>query len=356
MSSNPKRKKVLIIQSLIPHYRVPIFNQLSESVDLTVVYDKGNVPVDAKFATVKIDLIHIKHLPYIHRRNMLRLAKEFDVIISMLDRSFLTTHLLCHFRGKAKLILWGIGVAAGYNTRFDSVQETVTLYAKMIRKADAGLFYSRYPIKKYESLGIDSRKLFVANNTVSVLPIKNTDKENILFVGSLYKAKKIFELLKCYKKAYNICPNVPKLEIIGDGEEAQAVKKWVLDNGLQSKINLIGAIYDEEKLSQHFSKAIVCISPDQAGLAVLQSLGYGVAFVTHQDAITGGERLNIESGKNGVLFNSFDDISDIICDCANNKSHYIEMGKNAKKFYDENRTVEHMVSGFLDAIAFVTKE
>jgi len=96
------------------------------------------------------------------------------------------------------------------------------------------------------------------------------------------------------------------------------------------------------------------ISPDQAGLTVLQSFGYGVPFVTHKDAITGGERLNIVNGENGILFDSFDEITDIIKDCSQNPEKYIEMGKNAKKYYNENRTINHMVSGFIDAIDFVT--
>ena len=353
MSSKQQRKKVLIIQSLIPHYRVPVFNELSKSVDLTVVYDKGEVPAGIEFTVEKIDVIHIKHFKYIHQRNMLRLAKDYDVVISMLDGSFLTTHLLCYFRGKTKLILWGIGVSAGYNTRYDSSEETAEKYLKMIQKSNAALFYSKYPVEKYSAFGEAKEKLFVANNTVRVLPTEKKEKEIILFVGSLYKAKRIFELLEGYKKASDFCGNLPKLVIIGGGDDAADVAKWVEDKGLKDEVVLTGAIYDEEILANYFSRAIMCISPDQAGLTVLQSFGYGVPFVTHKDAITGGERLNIKNKENGLLIDSFDEIAEVIADCAKNKDSYIEMGNNAKRFYDENRTVEHMVSGFLEAIEFV---
>ncbi len=354
MSYGQQKKRVLIIQSLIPHYRVPVFNELAKHVDLTVVYDKGTVPDGAEFGIVKIDTIRIKHFPHIHKKNILHMAKKYDAVISMLDGSFLTTRLLCWLRGKTKLILWGIGVAAGYNTRYDSSQETSEKYFKMIQKADAALFYSQYPVEKYSTLGEAKEKLFVANNTVRVLPIEKKDKDSILFVGSLYKAKKIFELLEGYKKARELCGHLPKLVIIGGGDDSADVSKWVNDNGMTDDVVLTGAIYNEEVLSDYFSHAIMCISPDQAGLTVLQSFGYGVPFVTHKDAITGGERLNIKNKENGLLIDSFDEIADVICDCAKNKNAYIEMGNNAKHFYDENRTVEHMVSGFLEAIAFVT--
>lgn len=355
MISKNRRKKVLIIQSVIPHYRVHIFNELAKKVDLTVLYDKGIVPTDAQFATIKVELLSIKHLPYIHKANILRLANKYDVVISMLSGDFLTTYILCNSKRKCNLILWGIGVAAGYSVRYDSKPMITNKYLKFIQKADAALFYSSYPVEKYKELGISSEKLFVANNTVQVLPCEKQDRDSILFVGSLYKEKKIFELLENYKKAYERCLNVPKLIIVGEGEDSKDIKLWVIRNELQEKIVLVGAIYDEKELSKYFSRAIVCISPDQAGLSVLKAFGYGVPFVTHKNAITGGERFNIQSGENGFLIDSFDELADIICDCANNKDCYLEMGRKAKDFYDNNRTIDHMVSGFLDAIEFVLK-
>ena len=350
----PNIKKVLIIQSVIPHYRIPIFNALAEKVDLTVVYDTGKVPDGANFATEKVRVIHAINKIWIHMKNMLRMAKKYDVVISMLDSSYLTTRLLGKVRGKTKLILWGIGVAASYKVRFDSLPEAAVAYKKMIEQADAALFYSSYPIDKYAGMGVPREKLFAANNTVKVLPIQKCEKTSILFVGSLYRAKKIFELLECYRNAHTMCEKLPELVIVGDGEDADPVKEWVAEHGYEDKIVLTGAIYDENILSDYFARAIVCISPDQAGLSVLKSFGYGVPFVTHKDAITGGERLNITNGENGILFDSFDEITDIIQDCAEHPERYIEMGQKAKKYYDENRTIKHMVGGFLEAITFVT--
>lgn len=350
------KKRVLIIQSAIPHYRIPIFNKLAETVDLTIVYDKGNVSDVVNFVVKKLEVINFKNKLWIHKKNVLRMVKKFDVVISMLDSSYLTTRLLCKIRGKTNLILWGIGVAASYNIRFDSRPEFAYVYMKMIEQADAALFYSPYPVEKYSKMGMPKNKLFVANNTVQVLQIEQREKDIVLFVGSLYKAKKIFELLECYRNAHSMCDKLPKLVIVGDGDDAVPVKDWVTENGFENDIILTGAIYDEKILSEYFSRAIVCISPDQAGLSVLKSFGYGVPFVTHKDAITGGERLNIENGVNGILFDTFDEITDIIKECAEHPESYVEMGKKAKQYYDENRTVKHMVSGFLEAIEFVSNK
>lgn len=351
---NAEKKRVLLIQTGVPHYRMPIFNELASRVELTVMYEKGDVPKEAEFQTIKVDTFKARFR--FHKLNILRIAKKYDVVIMMLDGSYFTTRLLCYLRGKTALILWGIGVSAGYQVRFDEDPVVVEAYARWIKKADAALFYSSYPIARYTEKGISADKLFVADNTVAVLPFEACERNEILFIGSLYKAKKIFELLQGYANAYCQNPAVPPLTIVGDGEEYENVKAWIAANDLTDKITLAGAIFDDAILKNYFARALMCISPDQAGLSVLKSFGYGVPFITHKDAITGGERLNIEDGVNGLLFDSFDEIPEIIKECADFPDHYIEMGKNAKKYYDENRTVNHMVSGFIDAINFVTEK
>lgn len=349
------RAKVLLIQEYIPHYRVPIFNELAKNVDLTVIFSEGEVSEDKKFNCMKIPTFRFYHK--IHKKNIIKLAKQYDVVISLMDFSFFTNRLMSVLRlKKYKLAYWGIGVPAGYNQRYDSDDKIFKKSYKWVKNADALIFYCDYPINKYIKYGQKKEKLFVANNTVKIMPIEIDEekKKDILFCGSLYRQKKIFELLDNYKNAYEINKNIANLLIIGDGEEKEKIKQWINENSLDNKIKLIGAIYDEDKLVYYFKNAIICISPDQAGLSVLKSMGYGVPFVTYKNAITGGEIFNIKDGENGVLLDSFDQLQDVILQCSENREKYINMGKKAQLFYNQNRKVEHMVEGFLKAINYLT--
>ncbi len=348
-----KKSKVLLIQSSIKHYRVPVFNRLAEHVDLTIMYDSGVVPEGADFKTIKVNTKKFKHFRKIHMCNIVKLTKSFDAVIMMLDPSYLTTHLLVNLKCCKPVILWGIGVAATRDVRYDSCPKTTQVLLKLIKRATAAVFYSDYPKKKYENMGIPSEKMFVANNTVEVLPIEKQEKDTILFIGSLYKQKKIFELLQNYYNAYCKNNTVPKLVIVGDGEEYKAVKEWILQHKLDKKIELAGAVFEDTILCKYFSRAIACISPDQAGLSVLKSFGYGVPFVSHKDAITGGERFNITHGKTGVFVNDFNEIEEIVLECAEDKEKYLAMGRNAHEHYLQNRTVPQMVDGFVNAIEYV---
>lgn len=349
-----KKTKVLILQEFLPHYRVEIFNKLAEFVDLTVSYSAGKMPEGANFEIMYIPQFRIRHK--FHKKNIYALAKKFDVVICLHDFTYILNRLLYILPHKYKLIFWGIGVSAGYSVRYDGNQNFFKKSKRSMEKADALLFYSSYPKQKYASLGIDDEKMFVANNTVKVLPIETAEKDNILFIGSLYREKKIFELLDGYLKAYKTNKDICKLVIIGDGDEYTNIKQWTSDNQLTEKVVLTGGIYEEEILAKYFSSAIMCISPDQAGLSVLKSMGYGVPYVTHKNAITGGEIFNIHHNIDGILMQDFNEIEKIILDASSNPEKYLKFGQAAKKYYDENRTVDNMVKGFTDAIKYVIRK
>lgn len=349
------RPKVLIIQDLIPHYRVPVFNELSKYVELTVVCSGGNVPENAEFNAVKVDAAKFLKIFNVHKGTY-KIAKNQDVIISMLSSNCFETMALCCLKHRKKSILWGIGVSAGYACKYDENPKAAKVMRRMIKRSKAALFYSDYPVEKYSKTGIKKEKMFVANNTVAVSPIQgDVEKDSILFVGSLYKAKKIFELLENYYEAYKVNKDINELVVVGDGDEFENVKSWITEHKMESKITLTGAIFDDEILKDYFARALICVSPDQAGLSVLKSMGYGVPFITHKDAITGGERFNIKNGENGVLFDDFSELKDLFVNLAQEKEKYIEMGKKAKEHYDNNRTVPQMAEGFLDAIDYVLK-
>lgn len=347
-------KKVLLIQTVVNHYRVPVYNELAKRFELTVLYSKGDLPGNIEFNLIKRPTYRLKRFSF-YKQSLYTLAKEFDVIIVPFNLSFVSYKLLPRLPRKYKVIYWGIGVSASYNTPYDSNSDLVKKYIQYINISDAFVFYSSYPIEKYAGLGVDRKKLFAANNTVQVLPKENpASKKNILFLGSLYKQKKIYELLENYKAAYEVKQDIPDLILIGGGDEYDPIHKWITDSKLTSKVFLKGEITEEKTLSEYFNSAIVCISPGQAGLSVLKSMGYGVPFVTMRDAITGGEIFNIEDKVNGVILDSYSDLKTLLLETLTNKEKFTEMGLKAKEYYEQNRTVSMMADGFEDAIKYVS--
>jgi len=360
MDNTAPQKKVLILYNNLFHYRIPIFKLLSQKFDLTVAYSLGKENNNRyDFKVEKKEIFKFNRF-VIHKDNILKYCNNFDVVIAYGDIAWLKiAGLVFRKNKKFKLLLWTIGVSASYDKKFDTITKWDKVRDLFYRRADGLIFYSEYPIKKYLQNNYNRNKLFIAPNTVEVanITLNNIDKRNsFLFVGTLYLAKGLSLLLESYKDAYIINKEIFPLIIIGDGPEKQNISNWIVTNKMDNKIIMVGGVYDENTLSYYFNNAIACISPNQAGLSVLKSMGYAVPFVTTEDAITGGERFNICHNLNGVLYKKENDLKDILLDIIQNKQKYYNMGIEAKKHYDRYRTPFHMAKGLEDAINLVLHE
>src|SRR5690606_28502394 len=182
-----KRLRVAIIQEAIPNYRIPLFNHLSsEYFDLTVFYVKGDVRgTQFLFRAVKVAPSKLLFLSYF---NFLKLVSDFDAVVGMYNLKWPSIWLLpILLKKRIRFVFWGIGLSTeqglGVDSRFDIPRFLIA------RLANGLLFYSNYPLSKYENFGISKSSMFVAHNTVyvesKVFPPPSMNKAYILFFGSL---------------------------------------------------------------------------------------------------------------------------------------------------------------------------
>lgn len=337
--------KVLIIQNKILHYRIPLYQGISEFCELSIAHSGKKVGSNGKF---KEHILETKSLfGFKWQKGVKKLAKRYDVIIAMFDIRWLSTlNLLLRKTSNQKIYLWGIGVSSenglGRSRKFDFIRFK---YGKL---ADGIIFYSDYPIKIYQKRGFLKSQLHTANNTVEVSIDTNYNKryDYFLFIGSLHKRKKIDDLIHAYYHYKFRCKNYKKLKIIGDGEEKHTIRNLVEKLGLQDDIELCGRINDPEIKKELFGGAIASISPGQAGLAVLESLGHGVPFITYKDAITGGEFFNIKDNINGYTLGCIEDITEIMYLLTENLSMCKILSENSSNHYKEKGRMIHMVNSF----------
>ena len=347
--------KVLILYNKLFHYRIPVWNVLSKYCDLTVAYSigDGSIPNDmtCHFRTMYLPSKIYANRFVIQRDNIHKLVKDYDVIVAYGDIAWLKYSTLSWFNNN-KVVFHTLGVSASYSKGYDQHKKWDKIRAFFYKRASALAFYTDYPLEKYEKLGIPRERMFVAPNTVSVAPSQITaKKDSILMIGTLYREKGVQLLLDAYFSLRDkIC--LPHLYIVGNGPDYEIIKDWVISNKMTDIIHLEGAVYSVSEKAKYFARAIACISPKQAGLTVLESMGYGVPFVTSSAAITGGEILNIHNGEDGVILNDEKDLVKVVEDIAVNPTKYFLMGQKAKNFYDNNRTIDHMANGLWQAIQY----
>jgi glycosyltransferase involved in cell wall biosynthesis len=350
-------QKVLILYNRLFHYRIPIFKLLAEYYDLTVAFSEGPVCNENLNFKTMILPIHRFNRFVIHKDNIYKLCKNYDVIIAYGDIAWLKYSTLpWHRNRKFKIIFWSIGVSASYDKAYDSIKKWDRIRDYFYKKADALVFYTDYPFKNYIKRGFSREKLFVAPNTVEVIynEVNKTQKKILLFIGTLYMQKGLLSLMESYNIAYKSNALIPNLSIVGGGEEFDVVQNWIVSNNLSKKIILHGPVFDINEKAKFFQRSLACISPDQAGLSVLESMGYGVPFITNKDSITGGERLNIIDGENGILLDNTKQLAEIILDIYNSPQKYVQMGINAQEYYNKCRKPIDMANGLSDAIQYVS--
>jgi len=350
------KKKILIIYNKIWPYRIKIFDLINEHFDLTVSYtDPQFKNKKYNFKTLYLPVVTIGPFSF-HKKNLNSLAKNYDAVIGLSDIRWIRLMSLgFNPWRKYKYILWGIGVRASYKNNFDAKTKMDIVRFFFTKRVDALVFYSSYPIKKYVNQGFLENMMFVANNTVDAPfnPDKTFKRNQLLFIGTLYKEKGIEILLDAYRELKTIDNDILPLKIVGGGENFDNIKSWISDNDLNNSIELLGPIYDKHKLEEVFRSSVACISPNQAGLSVLSSMAYGCVFITKEEAITGGEVFNITHEETGLFYDGTnEDLKKKIVFACTDKKKMGKISKNAFIHYREHRTPQQMANAIIDAVEF----
>lgn len=352
-------KVLFVTQNKLQHYRIPVLRLVNDApnIELTLAHC-GSTIVQKDIPEILLKLKKIG--PFYTIKGLDSICKDYDVVLCMYyyyNFSILKSVL----KNGQKTVFWNIGVPASYHRHYGEASNMwYKFYCHFLFKAKALLLYSKAPLDIYRKRGfkVDENKVFFAHNTVAVIkqPIEKDSKDALLFIGTLYLEKGLQVLLDAYKMAYSEKQDILPLNIVGGGEQFETVNNWIKDNGLEDKIKMLGAIYDSTEKAKIFKKTIACISPMQAGLSVLESMGYGVPFITSHDAITGGEAFNIIDGENGLRMKNISQLKDVILDINQNKGRYLEMGDKAYDYYWHNRTIEIMANGIISAIEYAYQD
>jgi glycosyltransferase involved in cell wall biosynthesis len=341
-------KKILIQYNFILHYRKAFFNELSRHYEVTV-YHSGNKTVTENDKYQEI-IVPIKKIgPFYLQSGVLDAVKSdnYDIVIALFDVRWINTVLSIFFNKNSKFIWWGAWITKSKIANF------IRLF--FTRKSFANVFYTNEARIDFINYGIDDYNLYVANNTFDVgkriKSYENDLKNSILFVGSLDKRKQNDITITAFNNIINAIPKDINLIIIGDGSERKTLEELVLKLNIEKRVIFKGKITHADKLQEYYKKAIVSISFGQAGLSVLQALGFGVPFLTKTNAISGGEKTNIKHNKNGIFCDdnilSLEENLKYLC---NNIGFARDLGENAYQYYSDYCTIENMVQGFLDAI------
>lgn len=209
-----------------------------------------------------------------------------------------------------------------------------------------------------------NRNMLVSNGAICkkniTLPnfVNDISNDNIQFgdyafyLGRLSVEKGIMNIIKSVKDIDNA-----KLMIAGDGPERENIEKYIKENNLENRITLLGYLNPQE-IQAHLSKCkfviFSSICYENCPYSILETMAAEKATIASD---VGGVSELVIDGKNGFLY-PFDDIDKLkekIALLYSNDDLAKELGKNARKTFEENYTSEVYYKKLMEQYSQLTK-
>jgi len=384
---NIENTKILILQRILPHYRVGFFEYFCKKYsDAKVLFGqpmeteslKNSGYTDNNFFT-EIKNIYFNKSGKIFLSNIYSEILKYrpDVIISVFNVGNLNIYLLFllkQFLG-FKLILWSFGYdpVKGFNPdkRF-----TDKIRLLLSQKADAVIFYWEKGKAEISNFSERTEHYFIAPNTLDTNKLFNyknlfdktgsdiikkelglKEKHNFIYVGRLLKDKEVEVLLEAFSKIETTRDDC-RLTIIGDGPELQHLKDLSVKLKLQ-KITFSGEILDDETTGKWIYVNDAFIMPGRLGLSVVHSFCFGTPVISQmkEDHFHGEGIGYIKNGENGFLIRDGDvnELSEKMNELISDQMLLLKLKQNAFDTAKNDCSIEIMTEGFDNAISYVLK-
>lgn len=379
--------RLIILQRILPHYRTGVFTRFTERFrNLTVVF--GNPAKDESLKNDNTSLpenfIETKnHYPFESSKIFFSeifktiSSKKPEVVISVFNVGNLNLYRLFLLR-KAfgyKLILWSFGYDPRRGFQPDkNLSDKIRLM--MCQKADAVIFYWKKGKKEVEKFSKKKDHYFVAPNTLDtdkLTSIRNNlhnagrqslkielgvnEKYHFVYVGRLLDDKQIDLLIKAFG-IFNGETRDARLTIIGDGPERNDLEELARET--EGKIVFEGEILDEETTGKWIYISDAFVMPGRLGLSVVHSFCFGTPVISQKkDSYFHGEGIGyINDGVNGLLAidGDFHDLAKKMMLIAKDSELSEKMRQSALDTLENECSVDRMMSGFEEAVAYVLKK
>lgn len=332
MSAPCAKPRVLIIYQYIALYRLPVFAELARSdvfefTFMSGLFGPGETP---KLATR--DELNAGQFKWVEARNVwlpkgllwqpeaieAALGDRYDAIIFLGDMHYLSTWaaaMIARLRRKP-FFFWTIGMhrpEAGLKLAIRNfwhrLPRHVLVYGAYARDLliDSGIARERVtPIGN--SLDYERQTSLFEQLDASGQPEGPVPR--IVSIGRLTARRKLDRLIEAVALLASRGIAVTA-RIIGSGPEHERLQRLIHELELDSSVQLLGAVYEENTIAREVYSADLCVVPGIIGLGAIHAHSYGAPVITCGDwAIQAPEAEVIAPGATGA-FCKWDDTQSV---------------------------------------------
>lgn len=319
--------RIAIVQPLLPHYRVPVFDLLARStgIELTVLCDTQ--PTGSLKGVPATDAFRCEHAPLrqlgpaISQPAMLAAAisPRFDAAVFTWNTRIveLVPALLACKAARKGSVLWGHGYSKQDSPARRKLRRSVLSFA------DSAVLYGRAERERLIDAGWDAGRIFVAPNAIEQESVRRAtaawtreprrlrswqeehgiaDGRLIVFISRIEADKRVDLLLETFARLTKRQPDL-RLAIIGGGSCLEEARRKSATLGIDSTTTFTGPIYDEESMAPWCLSAACLAYPEAIGLSIYHAFGYGLPVVTSDDIPSHNPEIeSLRPGVNGLLY------------------------------------------------------
>ena len=384
---HPGPIKALLIQRMIPDYRVPIFQGLAAQdkslrwefacsragslcQGLSLSKEIGKLPVTqfrAVARTFKVGNTTNTFvwwpclLPYLLRRRP-------DVVMTEGGSNILNNFAVavyCRLFRKP-YVWWGLGTVRKprpslWRRTFGPILDA------FYRRAGAIVAYNSHARDFFVSRGASPDKVFVAQNTIDDSEVrrqmavyrpqvahtkKHLELGNgpcLLYIGRLIPAKRLDVLIRALAILNEELDRKPDLLVVGDGPAFEDLRSLASELRVSQHVFFAGRHVNDASL--YVMMADLLVLPGLGGLAINHAFAHGIPVVCGK--ADGGERDLIRNGVNGILIEEHitpEVLSEVLGPLLRDRTRLAEMGREARETYMTKASPSAMLDAILRAV------
>lgn len=349
----------IILQTVAPDYRKKLYENIKEQLPLPfkvyagLVYFEQTVQTDTTIKNWnKIHNWFLFQRSFLIQFGMWSDVLNCKVLVVEMNPRIISNWVILVLRklfGK-KTILWGHAwPRAGMDSRTNSIRSV------MRKLGDAVIVYTKSQMQELKAKESHLIVEYAPNALYYDHEMRASAQQdakginNLIYVGRLTKAKKPLTLLKGFHMALAYLVNGEMLYFVGDGEEREALERYIREHALGNRVILTGHIADYSRLEELYATSLFSVSPGYIGLSVTQSFGFGVPMLVSRNENHSPELEAVEEGFNAVFFET-DDLAHLkqsILDIFAKKGEWVTKRTDICERCRKNYSINAMAKAFV---------
>jgi len=352
-TSRRTRSTVTVVQTTLPGYRTPFFEELSRVLGSRLALFSG----DEDWYP---DVRHVNEVPHrrahnvflarrrlLWQRGTLKPLLAAEVAVLDLNPRILSAWVAVLGRRLTgrRTVLWGHAwPRRGEGSWTDRVRSA------MRRLAGAVVVYTETEAR---ALRAHTRGIEITAAPNALYPrdvlgaaVAQEPPTSLLFVGRLSPSKRVGVLIDAFLLAEDTLPADVRLVIVGEGSERAALERRAAGSG---RVDFEGHVSSVDALRELHARAIASVSAGEVGLSIVQSLGFGVPMVVARGEDHGPEIEAALEGENSVYFQPTDAtaLAAAMSAVVRDREHWLGRRQAIADWTGDRYSIEVMVDSFL---------